>query len=300
MPARPTPPLPRRDPRLAACLLACAATLPAAADFTGWSTERVDRDGLARISVYANFSHPLDRLELVSQLTLVEGSPVFHHRDAITQGADSTTAGSWDPNFVLAPDAMDSYLMLGGGTGFASANGTIADQTWGVGSWHVPQIPFGDYLNGPAILLSLPNGQNVAGQAGRVQVGSFVLSPASADAGAILFTVVVFRDGITGISGERRTQFCVGGKCVLPDCDGDGVVDGAEIAFGQSDLDGDALPDICEFARGDLDLDDDTDGADLAILLSSWGPGSGRADINRDFWVNGADLAALLSNWGTH
>ena len=286
--------------RIASFLALLLAAPPASAGFTGWSTERVDRDGLVRISVFANFDHPLDRLDVVDRFTLAEGAPVFHHRDALTQGADSTGAGSWDPNFVLAPDAMDSYLMLGGGTGFASANGTIADQTWGFAGWNVPAIPFGDYLTGPAILVSTANGQNLAGKARRVEVGSFVLSPADADAGAIVFALINYRDGSLGFNLERRTQFCIGGPCAVPDCDGDGLIDAAEIAYGQSDWDGDGLPDPCEHKRGDFDLDDFTGGADLAILLSEWGFGGGPADIDDDNYVTGADLSILLSNWGPH
>ncbi|MFM1823692.1 MAG: hypothetical protein RI967_1958, partial [Planctomycetota bacterium] len=134
----------------------------------------------------------------------------------------------------------------------------------------------------------------------RVRAGSFVLSPADADAGAIVYTTLVFRDGATGALLERRTQFCVGGPCTIPDCDGDGLIDGAEIAFGQSDADADGLPDPCEIALGDFDLDGFTGGADLAFLLSEWGPNIGRADLDRDTFVGGADLAILLANWGAH
>ncbi len=48
---------------------------------------------------------------------------------------------------------------------------------------------------------------------------------------------------------------------------------------------------------GDLDANGLVNGADLAILLSSWG-GSGVADLNGDGLVDGADLAILLSAWG--
>ena len=37
----------------------------------------------------------------------------------------------------------------------------------------------------------------------------------------------------------------------------------------------------------------------LGIVLSQWGLGAGAAsDINRDGIVNGADLAIILSSWG--
>lgn len=54
---------------------------------------------------------------------------------------------------------------------------------------------------------------------------------------------------------------------------------------------------------GNIVPDDDiqtVNGADLAALLATWGPGDAcaRTDLNVDGEVNGADLAALLANWG--
>lgn len=48
----------------------------------------------------------------------------------------------------------------------------------------------------------------------------------------------------------------------------------------------------------DLNGDGVVDGADLASLLSNWGPNEGAADLTGDGVVNGADLANLLSGWG--
>jgi hypothetical protein len=51
---------------------------------------------------------------------------------------------------------------------------------------------------------------------------------------------------------------------------------------------------------GDLNGDGVVDGADLGILLGSWGPCKGGcvADLTGDGQVNGADLGVLLANWG--
>ncbi|MGA1630611.1 MAG: dockerin type I domain-containing protein, partial [Phycisphaerales bacterium] len=46
----------------------------------------------------------------------------------------------------------------------------------------------------------------------------------------------------------------------------------------------------------DLNGDGVVNGADLAILLSAWG-GSGPADLDGDGAVTGADLAILLGAW---
>lgn len=57
-------------------------------------------------------------------------------------------------------------------------------------------------------------------------------------------------------------------------------------------------PDACEASGpvGDLNGDGIVNGADLGILLGSWG-GTGAADLNGDGVVNGSDLGMLLSNW---
>ena len=50
----------------------------------------------------------------------------------------------------------------------------------------------------------------------------------------------------------------------------------------------------------DLDGDGTVGAADLAMLLSAWGPAAAGApaDFNRDGSVNAADLSRLLANWG--
>ena len=49
---------------------------------------------------------------------------------------------------------------------------------------------------------------------------------------------------------------------------------------------------------GDLDGDGIVNGADLSILLSSWGTSDPSADIDGDGTVGAADLSVLLGNWG--
>ncbi|MBL9149872.1 MAG: hypothetical protein JNM94_14370 [Phycisphaerae bacterium] len=60
-------------------------------------------------------------------------------------------------------------------------------------------------------------------------------------------------------------------------------------------LDGPTTPDCL----GDLQVDGVVNGADLSIVLSSWGAAQGNpADLTSDGVVDGADLAALLASWG--
>ncbi|MBX3354696.1 MAG: dockerin type I repeat-containing protein [Phycisphaeraceae bacterium] len=53
-----------------------------------------------------------------------------------------------------------------------------------------------------------------------------------------------------------------------------------------------------ECIPADLNCDGSVNGADLALLLGTWGPCVGcAADLNNDGVVNGADLAILLGKW---
>ena len=47
---------------------------------------------------------------------------------------------------------------------------------------------------------------------------------------------------------------------------------------------------------GDLDFSGAVDGADLTLLINSWG--TAECDITGDQVVDGADLGALMSSWG--
>jgi hypothetical protein len=51
----------------------------------------------------------------------------------------------------------------------------------------------------------------------------------------------------------------------------------------------------------DLNWDGNTDGVDLGILLSDWGPCASPcgSDFNADGAVDGNDLAQLLAKWGS-
>ena len=65
------------------------------------------------------------------------------------------------------------------------------------------------------------------------------------------------------------------------------IVDAIEECFGK----------IC---AGDIDGDGTVDGADLAVLLGSWGacPAPCAADVDGNGVVDGVDLATLLGGWG--
>jgi len=85
-----------------------------------------------------------------------------------------------------------------------------------------------------------------------------------------------------------------------PDCDSDGIRDHIEISQGAADFNRNDIPDTCE-CIADLFRNGSIDGADLAIMLSQWGPASEStvSDLNGDGSVGGVDLAALLASWGS-
>ena len=51
--------------------------------------------------------------------------------------------------------------------------------------------------------------------------------------------------------------------------------------------------------EGDFNEDGIVDGADLAVLLVSWGPSESPADLDGDGLVGGSDLGLLFASWGT-
>ncbi len=84
------------------------------------------------------------------------------------------------------------------------------------------------------------------------------------------------------------------------DCNENNTIDSCDIDAGTSfDKDDNGIPDECE-CPADLDGSGDVEAADLAELLSSWGPCGGcPADFNGNGDVDAADLAELLGNWGS-
>lgn len=67
------------------------------------------------------------------------------------------------------------------------------------------------------------------------------------------------------------------------------------------DANSNGTPDACEAAAvpGDLNGDGLVNGADLGILLSTWG-GPGAADFDGNGTINGSDLGFLLAHWASN
>lgn len=88
------------------------------------------------------------------------------------------------------------------------------------------------------------------------------------------------------------------------DCNANGIPDLQEVLQGTApDTDANGIPDVCEAPtcrNADLFVDGQVNGADLAALLSQWGPANAGtvSDIDHDGRVDGYDLSILLSFWG--
>ena len=187
----------------------------AQASFTNYVVVGTTVGALTKWEVFGQFNGATDTVLNAFHFnkTVGGGSPVFHHADALTSGVDSTVAGTWNPQFVLAPGAMDSYVCIGGGEGFASGNTTNADPDFGAAGFNQAQIPFlgapGNTTNGPGWFNSNPpNNQGRVNAQGRVKIGQFVVG---ANEGPYLFFLKIgYNSGQPG----SVVQFGEGTFCV--------------------------------------------------------------------------------------
>jgi hypothetical protein len=190
-----------------AALAGIAVTGAAQAAFVEYQVVSTTVGSLTKYELFGKFNGATDTVLNAFHFnkTVGGGSPVFHHADALTGGVDSTVAGTWNPQFVLAPGAMDSYVCIGGGEGFASGNSTNADPDFGAAGFNQAQIPFlgapGNTTNGPGWFNSNPpNNQGRVNAQGRVKLGQFVLG--TNDAPVTLFLKVGYSNGQAGAPVE--------------------------------------------------------------------------------------------------
>ncbi len=135
-------------------------------------------------------------------------------------------------------------------------------------------------------------------------------------------TVAAETGGLVAISGvvipkdpqRVRLELRVGTTARPGDLDGDGLVDGHDLALAIAspvDLDGDGVAGAADVAMleryvlryacpGDLDGSGAVNGADLGQLLAAWGPCGPPCpgDLDGNGTVSGLDLGGLLARWG--
>ena len=179
--------------------IAAAVSSMASATFTGYTVTTTAAGSLNVYQVFGNFNGATDTVLNAFQIHNTDGSGLitgFHHNDAITGGVDSTVAGTWNPQFTVSPVAVDSFVCIGGSTGFTSGNSTNGDPGFGVAGVNQVNIPDSPSVGVAGWFNSNPpNLQGRVGAPGTMLLGQFVLSNT---AYMNLFMKVGYNDGIAG------------------------------------------------------------------------------------------------------
>ena len=184
-------------------LVAASIAGVSSATFTSYSAvSGGSQGGLTKYSVYANFNGATDTVLNFFHINNESSNAAFTgfwHADALNGGVASQATGTWNPQFVLVPGAWDSYVMVGGGTGFASGNSSNADPSFGAAGFNTAQMPFpspNNHAIGPGWFNSNPpNIQGRVNAAGQVLLGQFVINDA---ASITMFLKVGYNNGVAG------------------------------------------------------------------------------------------------------
>ena len=178
---------------------ALAVVGSANANFTGYSVSSTTNGTYNMYQVFGNFDGATDTVLNAFQIHAIVGSSLagFVHNDALTGGAPSTTVGSWNPQFTVAPGAFDSYVCIGGGTGFVSGNSTNGDPGWGTAGLNQAGIPDGTTAGVAGWFNSNP--PNLQGRvvSGQVLLASMVLAVGDTT-GRTFFMKVGYNSGVAG------------------------------------------------------------------------------------------------------
>jgi hypothetical protein len=194
-----------------AALAALAVAGAASADFTGYSTNRTESGAYVKYELFGNFDGATDTVLNAFHITLVSGATTFYHADALNGGVIGSAAGTWNPQFVLVPGAMDSYVCIGGGEGFASGNSTAADPDWGAAGFNTAQIPYGDGTFGPGWFnQNPPNLQGRVNAQGQVKLGQFVIALADDASAAVIRLKLGYNNGQGGGVTFADSNFTIG------------------------------------------------------------------------------------------
>lgn len=170
------------------------------ATFTNYSVVTTAAGALNVYQVYGNFNGATDTVLNAFQIHNTNGSGLiqgFTHNDALTGGAASTVSGTWNPQFVLVPGAIDSFLCIGGGTGFASGNSTNADPGFGAAGFNQVGLP--DTAAAGVAGWFNSNPPNLQGRvvSGQVLLASMVLAVGDTT-GRTFFMKVGYNSGVAG------------------------------------------------------------------------------------------------------
>jgi hypothetical protein len=244
--------------RIATATLMLSLASVAQGDFLNYSLVRTESGAYVKYELFGNYDGPTDTVLNAFHITLVSGSTNYFHADALNGGVIGSAAGTWNPQFVLVPGAMDSYVCIGGGEGFASGNSTAADPDWGAAGFNTAQIPYGDGTFGPGWFNHTPsNLQGRVNANGQVKLGQFVIALADETSAAVIRLKNGYNNGQGGGVQFGDAMFGL----VETDCDQNGTPDLDEIAADPTlDCDSTGALDTCEIAANSA-LDCDANGA---------------------------------------
>ena len=188
----------------------------------------------------------------------------------LTLASGANTAGVGVQNAGL--------LEIGGSPGIAFVDRFTNTAS---GTWHVEIGGYGQGTEYDFMLLS-GGDANLAGtlDVSVIDAGGGLFQPQVGDSFLILRTP----QSVVGTFGNSPVSY-VPGKVYVWDV----IYDTGTVTLKLADV----IP-----CPADLNGDGQVNGADLGILLASWGFCTCPADINQDGIVNGADLGILLAEWG--
>jgi len=279
----------RMDGRLRRCAffgsaLALACSPVAAGDFLEYSLVRTESGAYVKYELFGNYSGATDTVLNAFHITLDSGTTTFYHTDALNGGVIGSAVGTWNPQFVLVPGAMDSYVCIGGGEGFASGNSTAADPDWGAAGFNTAQIPYGNFTAGPGWFnQNPPNFQGRVNANGQVKLGQFVIALADEANAATIFVKNGFNNGVGGGVQFGQATFVLG----APDCNGNGIPDTDDIDLDPTlDCDSSGAIDTCQIAANPA-LDCDSNGTLDSCELAS----DPALDCDANGRIDGCDIA---------
>ena len=247
------------------------------------------------VGLYVVLDHPDDRiLAFASMIDVNLGTNYYQ---------SSTGAGWLPSNDrseqTEARTYADSFVTIGGTANSGatpvqlSFNQTELDPGFGGNGAAGPEYMGGWYVPGSELTQGTAQEQPGIGGQLAVMVGRFAIEGDEYFSMAETPVLVVWVDGENG--SVNGTQIDVR-EYIIDDCNQNGIDDANDLFYGfDVDGNGDGILDGC--LPTDLDGNGTVDGADLAMFLARWGTDDQSADFNNDGLIDGLDLALLLAAW---
>jgi hypothetical protein len=267
----------------------------------GWQSMALRRDGVVRawgFNSYGQSNVPSD----LGPVTAISSGGEFS--SALTAAGAVRVWGTSYDGVQAIPAGMGAVRAISAGSYHMLAirsDGTVA--AWGGNGYGQTNVPVG---LGPVTAVAAGTGHSLALMPDGSVRGWGSNNYGQITPPALLGPVTkIAANGAVNASVDARGRVCRWGKFVHEAWGGGTVVTptpndlgpAVDVSISEAFCIAVTLTNPCS---GDLDLSGGVDGADLGVLLSSWGPAPAGAstDVNHDGVVDGADLGAMLANWG--